>query len=308
MTESPIVFGPASTLVGVLTLPAAPDPPPVVWLLFNAGLVSRMGPHRLNVKLARALAAQGHVSLRFDLSGRGDSRGATSGADFEQQSVHDIRSAMDCLEHLCGARRFALFGICSGAVAAFATAQADPRVAAALLFDGHAYSSRWTLLVRRWKRFRAASWPQVWRNIAGRFAGAPAAATAAPDLTELAGANPPLQRADFVRQLHALVNRQVAVCFLYSGSWIDAYSYGKQFRHAFASESFVDKVRCEFHPDIDHTVTALSAQRKLIDIILAWLPAVQAAGLASGEPPASNTARVVRGPRQVAQTGPLPFA
>ncbi len=305
MTETPVVFGPESSLVGVLSLPAA-GPPPVVWLMFNAGLVSRMGPHRLNVKLARALAAQGQASLRFDLSGRGDSRGSTSGADFEQQSVHDIRSAMDWLEHTCGARRFALFGICSGAVAAFAAAQADPRVAAALLFDGDAFSSPWTVLVRRWKRFRAASWPQVWRNVVGRFSGPPAAA-AAPGLADQDSASPALLRSDFVRQLHALVQRQVAVFFVYSGSTIDVYSYGKQFRHAFRSESFVDKVKCEFHPDIDHTVTALAAQRKLIDVILAWVPAVHAACQASPEAPASSSARVARGTRQVVNTGPVPL-
>lgn len=279
MTESPAMFGPDASLMGVLTLPAQASPPTVVFLMLNAGLISRIGPHRFNVKLARALASAGQTSFRFDLSGRGDSRGADSGDDFSQQSVRDIRSAMDHLGQACGARRFALVGICSGAVAALATALEDPRVVGALMFDGHTYATRWTMPMRRWKRFRASSWSAVvgyaWHRLVKRPTQEAAEVPVADDPGE---PEEQLSRADFARQIGALVDRQVAVFLVYSGSWIDSYSYGAQFRDAFRGEAFVDKVRCDFRPDIDHTMISLQAQRNMIELVLGWVPAVRLAG------------------------------
>ena len=169
MTETPVLFGPEATLVGMVSQPDGAERSAVAFLMFNADLISRIGPHRFNVKLARALAAVGQTSLRFDLSGFGDSRAESTGLDFVAQSVRDIRSAMDFLEQSCGIHRFALFGICSGAVNTFAAALADHRVVGALMLDGHVYRTRWTTPVRRWKRFRAASWRQVAANLQRRL-------------------------------------------------------------------------------------------------------------------------------------------
>ena len=279
MTETPLMFGPDASLVGMLTLPAPIErPSPIAFLMFNAGLVSRIGPHRFNVKLGRALAAAGQASFRFDLSGRGDSRGAVSGDDFSQQSVRDIRSAMDCLEQACGARRFALVGICSGAVAALAAALADPRVAGALMFDGHTYETRWTVPVRRWKRFRAASWRELAGHAWQRLSTLPVRAAArANDDDQAPATEEMLSREEFARQVDALVDRHLAVFFVFSGSWIESYSYGAQFRQAFGGERFVDKVRCDFRPDIDHTMISLEAQQKMIGLVLEWVPAARRA-------------------------------
>ncbi|HHO68021.1 MAG TPA: alpha/beta hydrolase, partial [Gammaproteobacteria bacterium] len=73
MKERVVTFGPERNLVGVLTQPdqVRPDLPVLVFL--NAGLLHRVGPYRMHVDLARQLAARGYASLRFDLSGRGDS-------------------------------------------------------------------------------------------------------------------------------------------------------------------------------------------------------------------------------------------
>ena len=278
MTETPVLFGPGRTLVGVLTQPENPARSEVAFLMLNAGLISRIGPHRFNVKLARALAGAGQTGMRFDLSGLGDSRGVSSSVDFLVQAVRDIRSAMDHLEQACGLRRFALVGICSGAVNALAAAVADPRVIGVLMIDGYTYRTPWTMPVRRWKRFRAASWREVGANLARRLSGKrkpPADAVQAGDQLGLAPANPP--RAEFARQLQILADRRVAVFLMYSGSFIESYSYSSQFRHAFRGEKFVDAVRCDYRPDIDHTMLSLASQRKMIDVVLGWVPAVQQA-------------------------------
>src|SRR5689334_9669091 len=102
-------------------------------LLINSGIVHRIGPHRLNVLIARALAAKSLPSLRFDLSGLGDSRPASSSASYGDQAVADIRAAMDFVERERGSpQRFVIFGICSGAVNAYHAALADSRLVGVL--------------------------------------------------------------------------------------------------------------------------------------------------------------------------------
>jgi hypothetical protein len=276
VTETPVAFGPESALIGVLTKPAVEERSALAFLMFNAGVVSRVGPHRINVKLARALASVGETALRFDLSGRGDSRTSTSSAtsSFRDQAVVDIRHAMDHLEQTCGIHRFALIGMCSGAVDAFATAVVDSRVVGVLMFDGHWYRSRWTVLVRDWKRFRSISWSDsaaaVRRRLARKLLLAqPAGNVGRPaPAAQIATGN--LARSDFVRSVNALVARRVAMFFIYSGSVIDYYSYSSQFRDAFKREDFIGKVRCSFYPEMDHTLIALDMQRRFMAVVCNW--------------------------------------
>lgn len=275
LTEEPMVFGDEEQLVGVLTRPAVGDATVPVFVFFNSGVLPRIGSHRINVKLARALAAEGVTSLRFDLSGQGDSRAAAAGGDFREQALRDLGAAMDHLQRLLGERcRFALFGVCSGATHAFRMAGRDPRVVAALMFDGFWYRSRWTLPMRHLKRLRSHSpasfAAMVWRRLARSAARGQPAATGAPQAAAQRVSN--LPRDEFVRDLQKAVDRGAAMYFVYSGSVIDYYSYAGQFRHAFAGERFVDAVRCELHPDIDHTFVSLDVQRRTVRLLLDWLP------------------------------------
>ena len=87
--EKPVQFGPDGNLVGVMARPASGDVastrPAVLFL--NAGVIHRIGPHRLHVNLARYFAMRGVTSLRIDLSGIGDSRPVPGALSFRQSSV-----------------------------------------------------------------------------------------------------------------------------------------------------------------------------------------------------------------------------
>lgn len=72
MREETCVFGSANPLVGIITHPEIDVGLPTV-ILLNAGLIHRIGPNRVYVRLARHLAGLGFQVLRFDLSGIGDS-------------------------------------------------------------------------------------------------------------------------------------------------------------------------------------------------------------------------------------------
>jgi alpha-beta hydrolase superfamily lysophospholipase len=168
MSEQAVAFGPRQSLIGVVTWPpprrggtdaerlavargplasVAPDPEkgirstyglPAV-LLLNSGILHRVGPNRIYVKIARSLAALGFVVLRFDFSGIGDSPARDDNLLFEQSSLQDIEQAMAMLHSLAGSNRFVLAGLCSGAQVAFQGALTNHSVIGAVMINagGH---------------------------------------------------------------------------------------------------------------------------------------------------------------------------
>ena len=135
--ETTVRFGEGQRLSGIVTEPDQPGGTAV--LLLNAGLVHHAGPACLYVKLARRLAADGVLALRFDFAGIGDSEPRRDGLPFETAAPQDTSQAMDFLAATYGIRRFVLAGICSGAITAFHAAQADERVRAIALMNAQGY-------------------------------------------------------------------------------------------------------------------------------------------------------------------------
>ena len=115
-------------------------------LFINSGLVHRVGPNRMYVNAARTLSAAGVLTMRFDLSGVGDSELRNDTLSFEERGTIEIRQAMDFLEARFGVRRFILTGICSGADNAFDVAVLEPRVIGIIPVDYHSFSSTGYLL------------------------------------------------------------------------------------------------------------------------------------------------------------------
>ena len=139
--EIPLLFGREHGLFGILAEPedlaAAGKRAETAILMLNVGTNHRVGPNRLYVKMARAWAARGYRSLRFDLAGIGDSRTAAGYAAtrlYSKGSTVDVGAAIERLSGL-GVQRFILVGLCSGAYVAFQTALADPRVTGLVLIN-----------------------------------------------------------------------------------------------------------------------------------------------------------------------------
>jgi dienelactone hydrolase len=283
VNEAPALFGPEANLVGVLTRPSGGKTEPVAVLLFNAGVIHRIGPHRLNVKLANFLARQGFFAFRFDLAGQGDSRAAATRLSFSEQAVRDLQAAMDHVERTTGIRRFAIFGVCSGAVNAFHLALADERVTGILMFDGFWYTSRWTKAMRRWKRFRAMPWRDLLKRVLGSAASDSSPAPQAQDagvFSDDGMGNPP--REVFARQCAQLLDRGVLVTFIYGGSIIEQVSYENQLRDAFPGERFVKQLEIHMYDDLDHTLVAIDVQNRVNVIVAEWLRRVAVRKLAPG--------------------------
>lgn len=269
-------FGPGGALVGILTMPADAVAHAPLMLLGNAGALPRQGPHRMSVRIARALADVGIASLRFDFAGHGDSQSIGNPQGVRAQSVLDMKSAMDWAARETGTSRFLIFGICSGAVNAYDTALADERIAGLLMFDGFWYRSRWTGLARHVRRAREVGLRNVLAAVGRRIAPAkPAKTTEAPEssgaqvLDSETFGNPPI--ADFVNAIQKLVDRETDVLFVYGGTVVEYYSYAGQFQDVFGRYPFYPHVSCEYHPVIDHTFISRHAQQRMIALICDWV-------------------------------------
>lgn len=102
-------------------------------LIVTGGPQYRIGSHRQFLLLARAFAAAGVPTFRFDHRGSGDSEGPFLG--FERIGA-DIAAAIAAfLERSPGLERVVLLGLCDAASAILLYAPGDPRVGGLLLLN-----------------------------------------------------------------------------------------------------------------------------------------------------------------------------
>jgi alpha/beta superfamily hydrolase len=107
-------------------------------VILSPGIKSRVAPHRLYVKLARRLCAQGFLVLRFDFYGLGDSEGNVNerlvadlyGSIQAGRYTDDTVAAMDWLQQTHGVSSVALTGLCGGAITGMFAGARDARVRA----------------------------------------------------------------------------------------------------------------------------------------------------------------------------------
>ncbi|HEX8030928.1 MAG TPA: alpha/beta fold hydrolase [Vicinamibacterales bacterium] len=235
-------------------------------LFLNAGVIHRVGPHRLHVNLARRLATAGVTSLRLDLSGIGDSRSIPGALSFRQSAVADTRAAMNWLAAETGHARFVLFGLCSGADNAIATAMADERVAGLVLLDPPAYATPQARARKLMTRVRAQRGPLA---LAGWLAGSLARYVGRTSQSDLVGGREVPPAAEYRAQLATLVDRGVAILAVYSGGLGERYNHADQLFELFPE--LRGKVDRAHFPSANHVFTELEAQAALTVTVMDWM-------------------------------------
>jgi len=271
MSERVVTFGPGGILVGVLTEPDELHPDRPVVVMWNVGLNHRVGPSRVWVELARRLATQGVASLRFDLSGLGDSAPRRDLLNDVERAVLDLEDALDWL-----AERFppcfVLVSNCSGTDNAHVVARRDPRVAGAVFLDGYSYTTprhrfnqsmgrfvsarHWKRLLRR--RFPAAFGLELDRSAAGAF-------------EEIYTREYPA-RARFETDLATMVDRGARLLFVFSGE--TSYSYERQFWHWLRRKDWGGRIAVEFYRNANHTYSYRADREILLHRMTRWVTAM----------------------------------
>ncbi len=289
MNERAVYFGPHNGLLGILTMPAAPrDGAPAVVLL-NAGLLHRVGPNRLHVEIARRLGEHGYSSLRFDMSGVGDSELVEGGLLDIDRSVSDVVAAMDAVGAATGADRFVIMGLCTGAFNGFRAALRDDRVAGCVLIDGYAYPTPKSQFRHyRTRVLQLDRWMGYVKRRLGR--GGPAAAATPEDLVVFENEVVPKER--FGRELASLIDRGTSLLMVYTKLGPLAFNYERQMHDAFPEIDFGAAVIVRYYPNADHTFTLPGNRRRLLDEIESWMRINHAGGrtLDSGSTKREKTA------------------
>ncbi len=277
MIERSIAFGPSAALIATICEPDADAlfDKSLAVVLFNAGVVHRIGPHRFNVRLARKLAAHGIASIRFDLAGLGDSQRSKKNISYEAQAIEDLQQAMDALSTVTQVSRFALLGFCSGAHHAYSAALVDERIAGLLLYDGYKYptpKSRRNHLLLRIKKHRSpfrlvgTLGKRIVEKITRRSSVSQGDAPAVD--ASYFSTTPSIST--FAKGLDVLHKRGVKVVQVFSGGNVEQYNYREQFADGFKQFPNVASLPVEFFPDMDHVATGMTSQQALIDCAIRW--------------------------------------
>jgi pimeloyl-ACP methyl ester carboxylesterase len=284
-SEDAVVFGPGRRLVGIATSPAKSGGGALDTgvILFNAGVVHRVGPNRLYVTLARRLSEFGFAVLRFDHSGIGDSLPRHDDLSFEQSSVAEGLDAMNWLAAEHGCDKFVLIGLCSGTLTAFKAAQADPRVVSlvlltALLQDpstvtdevvaeaanrrvARSYLVEKAGRANAWHRLMTgrANYRNAWRTLR-RLASAPFQSRPIDGGT-----------AAILTQLERLLARGVSVLFLFAEPTTVLEYFRMTLEPRLSELRKHGRIDTAILTQADHTFTQLRHQRRVVEIISEWL-------------------------------------
>ncbi len=283
VVERALTFGPDRRLVGIWAGPtrsSSEDRSVVVML--NAGIVHRVGVSRIHVRLARVLAAHGYRSMRFDLSGIGDSERAPSGdgaGGLQAQVAADVGAALDYLGESYGANRFVLFGSCSGAHDALTIAARDDRVEAVVALDLLSDFLNWRHYAVHLMR-RMSSGQSWWNALRGR-------STLATQLkqrfrrTKVDGQSREENSRARVRRalpketlqgiLDGLLARDARLLLIFTGGLEHNYNHDTQFGEVFPQIAAHPNVCCEFLPRADHVWGSRREQLAAIDLTMRWV-------------------------------------
>ena len=268
---------PATNLIGVSAVPAGArgsGRPGVI--LINAGFLHRVGPNRMNVSIARKLAAAGFASLRMDLSGLGDSMSGSAAAQDHEIVAEDLDRAMAFMQAELGLDRFVLVGLCSGAYDTARKAIADERVVGLVNIDGTGYRTRRFYVNHVLMHLlRRVAHPSRWRRLWGRFrdnarlraAGGTPARSAL--MNSVAYTDWTLEESG--TRFEGLAARGVRMHFVYTGGVSGFYNYGSQFRDIFRDYDFRGLASASWFPATDHLALLEHHRREVHDDIVGWV-------------------------------------
>ena len=286
--EEAILFGGSKSLVGIVTAPSQVQIGRPAVILLNAGIIHRVGPGGLYVKLARRLARLGFVVLRFDVSGVGDSPNRRDNLPFARSAPQESQEAMDYLARTRGLRSFVLGGLCTGAVVAYQAALTSPEVAGLLMLnpqglipesDAHVQ----TLIAKRASRhyylrralYNAGSWRKLFSGgadfkhilgVLGLTSGALRAMTT--------GASPESER--IMTSFQALADRGTELFFIFSEGDPGIDELQIIMGNRMPELRGRNNVRYSILEKTDHMLTLLAKQEAFLNQATDWMQEVSA--------------------------------
>ncbi len=276
MKEVVATFGRNGNLQGIACIPDQHDQD-FMLVLLNAGVTHKAGPFRLNVDIARYVAANNVKTFRFDVGGLGDSEKVQSALSHEEAMMQDIEDALNILESKYGARRFVVMGLCTGAEHSHKIVLRDDRVVGCVWLDGYGYPTakfyfyRYApILIRPLRLLRLVSrllyidrivWRYKKRNRNAVLAGN--------NIDDFVWRLP--AKSKYIDDMSRLFNRKVKCLYVYTGGVYEYYNYADQYNDAFHEHAFMENVTVKYMPRANHTYTLRNDKSVLLESIIHWI-------------------------------------
>jgi pimeloyl-ACP methyl ester carboxylesterase len=272
MKEEALHFGEGGRLFGILTTPVrghdASSAP--VFVLLNAGLLHRVGPFRMHVRLARALAYSGFATVRLDLSGRGDSP-RRPGMNTLESVPLDHADVDALLRSRFGPVPRVFAGLCAGADNAVRFSLRDPHTVGLVLLDpvtDAVPGYRRALLVQQLTtpgRYAAAL-----KRTSRSLGLAPADTARRVTTTNPLALRDLPTREDMRTALEAIHTRRGHVLAVFTSYALDYYSAEGQLASALGLDPGQQYCTERFWPEAEHTYTLESHRQRVISEIVGW--------------------------------------
>jgi pimeloyl-ACP methyl ester carboxylesterase len=244
---------------GLLSRPAGQTRRTCV-IIFNSGILHRPGPFRMHVRLARALAALGYPTLRFDFPGVGDSLPRAT-----RPPMEIMRDVLDRAAAASGCERFVVGGICSAADFGWHLGLADPRVVGVLAVDGIARKGRYFLLGRL-KRSMGKSFAD-WIRFARRLVTRAKPAVQIETVENLRDwPAPGVER----KELRTLLDRGVQLFLLFTGG-TTYFLHPGQFGETYGADARAPGVEFHYWALCDHMMYSEVDRVRFIETFSEWM-------------------------------------
>ncbi|TWU31521.1 serine aminopeptidase domain-containing protein [Novipirellula artificiosorum] len=288
MTEQAIVMGRHDHLLGIWCCPEKTLDSTTAVIFVTPGVLHHAGPFRLHVDLARGLASDGIASLRFDLSGIGESFGIGTAGRSIDRAADELGQAIDWLSRNHGITKIILFGLCSGADDAIHTANQDPRIVGVVAMDGCGYATA----KHFWHRIkdhylRRLLRPTIWLRFLSRpfrkTTECPKSLGPGTDIREFPS------RDIAATQLRALADQGTQLHFVYTGGVSDYYNHAGQFADMFPELADAPGVSTHFYPEIDHVAFLCEDRERLGEHVRQQIQAMVNCRIHEGATDATST-------------------
>lgn len=259
-------FGREGHLAGIVCLPDAAKETDIAVVIPNAGFIHHVGPWQLHVDLVRQLEAAGIPSIRFDLSGLGDSEQPRQRESITARTQGDIRDAIDLLTKESGARRIIMAGLCSGAVDSHRAALIEERVCGAALLDPPAYPDR---------LYHVIYWSERLLNPfrISRFLSRKLGEATGRLEKEAPGADQepwrPMTAEEFGEEIETATQRGVEYLFTYSRD--SEYKHRRQLYSILTPATPLELVTVYHFPKLEHTPVLVEDRRIIADTLINWI-------------------------------------
>ena len=264
MKETPVLMGVHGALFGICTESKSTAGCGVI--ILNAGLLHHVGPYRLHVTLARALAELGCPVIRIDQSGKGESP-LRKGLSSDESLLRDFDDAVAELGRR-GVSSVLLAGLCSGADDALFIAQRRTNVAGLILLDGFAArTQRFYFNHSRQRVLKVGPWLRAFRRIMQNvlLKSGHHEDSSVIDIRNWSNTDEMLAR---FAQILSSGTRVLAV---FTGGVMDYYNYQGQLSDSLGLSLGESKLTEIYYPEADHTYPLVIHRMRLIDEVLQWV-------------------------------------